>query len=236
VKDRLFSGPDVDEALAVAAASLGVPRADLRYVVLDAGAPGGRGLKPTPARIAVLLREPSRLASPPHDRPPVPAVPEDPRAGLRETVRAVAEAGGLDVEAEVEESEEAVVVRLHGPDVAFFLGPEGRGDVLRATEHLLQRLYGAALQPRALRLTCEGFRERRDQALAEEARRLAEAVRADGQPRAMEPLNAYERRVVHVALQGEPGVTTYSVGEGSARRVTVGPATPSAPEAPDGDE
>jgi spoIIIJ-associated protein len=236
VKDRLFSGPDVDEALAVAAASLGVPRADLRYVVLDAGAPGGRGLKPTPARIAVLLREPSRPASPPRDRPPVPTVPEDPRAGLRETVRAVAEAGRLDVEAEVEESEGAVVVRLRGPDIAFFLGPEGRGDVLRATEHLLQRLYGAALQPRALRLTCEGFRERRDQALAEEARRLAEAVRADGQPRAMEPLNAYERRVVHVALQGEPGVTTYSVGEGSARRVTVGPATPSAPEAPDGDE
>jgi spoIIIJ-associated protein len=92
------------------------------------------------------------------------------------------------------------------------------------------------LQPRALRLTGEGFRERRDQALAEEARRLAEAVRADGQPRAMEPLNAYERRVVHLALQDEPDVTTYSVGEGSARRVTVGPATPGAPEAPDGGE
>jgi spoIIIJ-associated protein len=52
----------------------------------------------------------------------------------------------------------------------------------------------------------------------------------------MEPLNAYERRVVHVALQGEPGVTTYSVGEGSARRVTVGPAAPGASGAPDGGE
>jgi spoIIIJ-associated protein len=236
VKDRLFSGPDVDEALAVAAASLGVPRAELRYVVLDAGTAGGRGLKPTPARIAVLLREPSRPAPPPSDGQGAPTTPQDPRAGLRETIRAVAEAGGLDVEAEVEEGEEAVVVRLRGPDVAFFLGPEGRGEVLRATEHLLQRLHGAALQPRALRLTCEGFRERRDQALAEEARRLAEAVRADGHPRSMEPLNAYERRVVHIALQGEPGVTTYSVGEGSARRVTVGPATPGGPEAPDGGE
>jgi spoIIIJ-associated protein len=236
VRDRLFSGPDVDEALAVAAASLGVPRAELRYVVLDPGTAGGRGLKPTPARIAVLLREPSRPESPLREHPPAPSVAEDPRAGLRETVRAVAEAGGLDVEAEVEEAEGAVVVVLRGPDVPFFRGPEGRGEVLRATEHLLQRLYGAALQPRALRLTCEGFRERRDQALAEEARRLAAAVRTDGQPRAMEPLNAYERRVVHVALQGEPGVTTYSVGEGPARRVTVGPATPGSPEAPDGRE
>jgi spoIIIJ-associated protein len=129
-----------------------------------------------------------------------------------------------------------VVVRLRGPDQAFFLGPEGRGETLRATEHLLQRLHGAELQPRALRLTCEGFRERRDLALAEEARRLAEAVRADGRPRAMEPLNAYERRVVHVALQGAAGVTTYSVGEGSSRRVTVAPADPGGTEAPDGGE
>ena len=138
----------------------------------------------------------------------------DPRAGLRETIRAVAEAGGLEVGAEVEENDEAVVVRLHGADVAFFLGEDGRGEVLRATEHLLLRLYGAALQPRALRLTCEGFRARRDEALAVEAHRLAEAVRTEGQPRTMEPMNAYERRVIHVALQSEPGVTTYSVGQG----------------------
>jgi spoIIIJ-associated protein len=243
VKDRLFSGPDVDEALAVAAASLGLPRAELRYVVLDAGSAGGRGLKPTPARIAVLLRD-----SPPgvgprreerdRERGAASGPMPDPRAGIRETIRAVAEAGELDVEAEIEETEEAVLVRLHGPDQAFFLGAEGKGEVLRATEHLLQRLYGAALQPRFLRLTCEGFRERRDLALAEEARRLAEVVRADGQPREMEPLNAYERRVVHVALQGEPGVVTFSVGEGSSRRVTVAPAAPAGPvpEAPDGGE
>jgi spoIIIJ-associated protein len=238
VKDRLFSGLDVEEALAVAAASLGLPRAELRYVVLDPGTAGGRGLKPTPARIAVLLREPSRSVSAPREEETAPPAPPDPRAGLRETIRAVAEAGGLDVEPEFEESDEALLVRLRGPDQAFFLGPGGQGEVLRATEHLLQRLYGAALSPRFLRLTCEGFRERRDQALAEEARRLAEAVRADGEPREMPPLNAYERRVVHVALQGEPGVTTFSVGEGSGRRVTVAPAPPAQPgtEAPDGGE
>jgi len=238
VKDRLFSGPDVDEALAVAAASLGLPRAELRYVVLDPGTAGGRGLKPTPARIAVLLREPSRPSAAPRSGEAAPAPPPDPRARLRETIRAIAEAGGLDVEAELEETDEALVVRLRGPDQAFFLGPEGKGEVLRAAEHLLQRLHGAALQPRFLRVTCEGFRERRDQALAEDARRLAEAVRADGQPREMPPLNAYERRVVHVALQGEPGVTTFSVGEGPSRRVTVAPAGPagSGTEGPDGGE
>jgi len=238
VKDRIFSGPDVEEAIAVAAATLGLPRRELRYVVLDAGTSGGRGLKPTPARIAVLLEDtaPRSAAAPPEPResaPPAPAA--DPRAGLRATIRAVAEAGGLDVEAEVEETEEAVVVRVRGADAAFFVGSDGRGDVLRATEHLLHRLYGAALQPRALRLTCEGYRERRDQVLAEEARQVAAAVRGDGQPRKMPPLNAYERRVVHVALQDEPGVTTYSVGEGPDRCVTVAPSEgrPPAPETPD---
>jgi len=238
VKDRVFSGPDVEEAIAVAAASIGLPRAELRYVVLEPGMAGGRGLKPTPARVAVLLPEPGRPVAAAGDREPAPAAAPDLRAGLRETIRAVAEAGGLDVGAEVEESEGAVVVRLHGADEAFFLGEDGRGEVLRATEHLLLRLYGAALQPRALRLTCEGFRARRDEALAVEAHHLAEVVRAEGQPRTMEPMNAYERRLVHVALQAAPGVTTYSVGQGSDRKVTVAPAGPrgTAPEARDGDE
>jgi spoIIIJ-associated protein len=242
VKDRVFSGPDVEEAIAVAAASLGLPRAELRYVVLEPGTAAGRGLRPTPARVAVFLPEPRREVAAGGGREPAPAgAPADapdPRAGLRETIRAVAQAGGLEVGAEVEENEAAVVVRLHGADEAFFLGEDGRGEVLRATEHLLLRLYGAALQPRALRLTCEGFRARRDEALAGEAHRIAEAVRNEGQPRTMEPMNAYERRIVHVALQAEPGVTTYSVGQGSDRRVTVAPAGPGAPapEARDGDE
>jgi spoIIIJ-associated protein len=234
VRDHVFSGADVEEALALAGASLGLPTASLRYVVLDEGMPAGRGLQPTPARVAILLPEPEGGSGPGRDEAPAAAPPGDPRVGLRATLRAIAEGGGLDFDAEVEDAGEAVVVRLSGPDASFFLEPEGRAEVLRATEHLLLRLYGAALRPRVLRLTGDGFRERRDAALAEEARRLAGAVRADGRPRTM-ALNAYERRVVHVVLQGEPGVTTYSVGEGADRRVTVAPAG-AAPERHDADE
>jgi len=235
MKDRVFTGEDVPGAVAVAAASLGVPEAEVRYVVLDPGSAGGRGLQPTMARVAVMIEDTTR---PPAGREPA-APPVDARAGIRALVRSVAEAARVDVWAEISEEEEKVVVHLRGPDHAFFFGREGRGDVLRATEHLLQRTYGAEFMPRPLRAECEGFQERRDAALADDARDLAGAVREDGQPRTTEPLNAYERRVVHIALTEEPGVTTFSVGEGAARRVTVAPAEeapPTAADAGSGDE
>lgn len=238
MKDRVFSGSDVSEALALAAASLGLPLAELRYVVLEPGTPGGRGLQPTPARIAVLLQEPQAggggAAAQPQP-PPSRAGAEDPLAGIAGTIRAIAAAGGLDLSVEVEAGPEAVIVDLRGADRAFFLEPDGRAEVLRATEHLLLRLYGAALKPLALRLTGEGFRERRDEALAAEARRVAEAVRQDGRARVMGALNAYERRVVHLALQDEPGVATSSAGEGPERRLTVAPAGAHGAPAPPGE-
>jgi spoIIIJ-associated protein len=229
MKDRIFSGTDVSEAVAAAAANLGLPLAELRYVVLEAGTPGGRGLSPTPARIAVMLQDPrasdARPPRAPGARPaPAPAAPADPRSGLLDTIRAVAEAGGLAIDAELEDGPDALVVHLRGEDRGFFLEPDGRAEVLRATEHLLLCLYGALLQPRTVRLTGEGFREARDGALAAEARRVAEAVRGDGQARSMPPLNSYERRVVHLALQDEPGITTASSGEGAERRLTIAPA------------
>jgi predicted RNA-binding protein Jag len=236
MKDRVFSGSDVSEAVALAAANLGLPLAQLRYVVLEAGSPGGRGLSPTPARIAVLLedvREADSRRPPaayPSDRGPRAGEPRgeareiEPRSGIRDTIRAIAEAGGLELSAEVSDGPEVLKVELAGADRGFFMEPDGSAEVLRATEHLLLRLYGAALMPRALRLSGEGFREQRDAALAAEARRLAEAVLGDGQPREMPSLNSYERRVVHMTLAEVPGVTTASAGEGPTRRLTIAPA------------
>jgi spoIIIJ-associated protein len=243
VKDRLFSGADVEEALAVAAASLGLPLSELRYVVLEAGGSGGRGLKPTPARIAVMLHEPrpneprpneprpneprpaARSAAEPQEAAPARAAqPSDVPSGIRALVGALAATGELALGCELEETEEALLVHLQGEGSAFFYGEDGKGEPLRALEHLLQRTYGEPLRPRVLRLRCAGFRERRDQALSEEARRLAAEVRADGQTRTLEPMNAYERRIVHLALQDASDVRTHSVGEGAQRRVQIEPA------------
>jgi len=229
MKDRAFTGKDVAAALVAAGAALGLPVEALRFVVLDPGSPGRVGARPTPARIAVLLDERVATGKTTDDEDDEGREGEDPRAGIRQVVRVLGEAAGIEVGAEVEEGRDMVVVRLVGRDRGFFVGEDGRGDVLRAVEHLLQRMFGPDVAPLPIRVECEGYRERRDAALAAEARSLAETVRREGRPHTMPPLNAYERRVVHLALTEVAGIVTYSVGEGAERRVTLAPAASGEP-------
>jgi len=230
MKDRAFSGRDVEEAVAAAAAGLGLPPESLRYVVLETGSAGGLGVKPSLARIAVLLDASSPARA---EAAVAPGPGLDPRAEVRAALRTLTEAAGLDVTLDLADEAGALHLRISGPDSGFFVGEDGEGAVLRAVEHLLQRVFATAGGEEPLHLECAGFRERREQALAEKAYALAAAVKEDGVARTTAPLNSYERRLVHVALSEVPGVVTYSVGEGSDRRVTVAPA-PSAgsPDAP----
>lgn len=224
MKDAVYSGATVQEALKAASASLALPAGTFRYVVLDPGVAGGPGAGGTPARIAVLLDGPAPAA------PSLPADEDlgdldedfDPRSAVRSIVRAIAEAAGIDFSAEIEDSGSTFKVRLLGPDTDFFLGREGA--VLRALEQLLQRMYGYDVEPQRILVDCAGYRDQREEALREQARSLAAAVRKDGAPRTTEPMNSYERRIIHVALTEEAGIRTFSVGEGSNRRVTIAPA------------
>jgi spoIIIJ-associated protein len=224
VKDPAFTGRTVQDALEAAASGLGLPVSALRYVVLDEGSSGGRGVKPSPARIAILLDAIAggRRTEAPPEAPPA----TEPRAAVRAVVRAVTDAAGLDLSADFQEEKGGLSVRLAGRDTAFILGDDGEGVVLRALEHLVQRAYATAGGEEPLRVECEGFRDRRDRALTERALALAQAVLGDGQSRTTDPLNAYERRIVHIALSGREDVVTFSVGEGADRRVTVALAPP----------
>ncbi|MGH7395624.1 MAG: Jag N-terminal domain-containing protein, partial [Candidatus Methylomirabilales bacterium] len=132
MKDRAFSGRDVQEAVAAAAEGLGLPADSLRYVVLDPGSPGGRGVKPSPARIAVLLdaSAPDARGGAAPSRDPAQRV--DARAEVRGVLRALTEAAGLDVGVELTGGAGTVQVRLSGRDTGFFLGADHEGAVLRA--------------------------------------------------------------------------------------------------------
>jgi spoIIIJ-associated protein len=234
MKDPVFSGRDVADAVQVASRSLGLPAETLRYVVLERGAAGGLGVGGTPALIAVLLEggagggagaRGARGAARPEE-------PRRPRALLTSLVRDLGRAAGLELTADLEETEEGLLLRLGGADRDFFL--EEDGEVLKALEHVLHKVAQSENEPRRLIVECEGFRTRRDDALRRRALLLAEQVKADGQARRTEPLNSYERRIVHVTLAEVEGVKTFSVGEGADRRVTVASAdAPSGEPGPD---
>lgn len=221
MKDPVYSGRDVPEAVAAAATALGVAPAAIRYVILDEGRQGSLGVASDPARIAVLLDDLRKSLSPEAPQESEDEEDVDPVEGTQAAIRALIRAADLEVDVAVSLDDDALRVRLSGPDRAFFLDDDGA--VLEALEHLLQRMYAYLLPSRRLLVDCEGHRETRDEALRQKALGLAAAVRADGTARVTDPLNAYERRIVHMALAEEPGLTTYSVGEGAGRRVTIAP-------------
>lgn len=225
MKDPVFTGKDVGEALRLASRTLSVAQDALRYVVLDPGSAGGRGLSPTEARIAVLfeLSQPAAAAQVSEARVHTPRrATGDPGSDVREIVRRMAAASGQELDVELREGRDTLDVHLVGPGTAIFF--DETGEALTALEYLFDRMYGRDLDPLRVRVTCAGFREHREDYLQRRARELAMLVRAEGTPRVTEPMNSYERRIVHVALEQEPGVTTYSVGEGRERRVTIAPS------------
>ena len=224
MKDALFSGPDIAAALDSASRALGIPTADLRYVVLQEASGGRLGLQAQPARIAIMMDARGRAAG----EGVAPAGDQeedfpDLLDQIAELSRQLAEETGLDIAIKTSDNDGRVEVRFEGADAAGLLGDEG---VAAAFEHILRRW--ADRNGDEIRIAGAGHRERRDEALRQRALRLAEEVRVDGQPRRVEGLNSYERRIVHVALEGAEGVETFSVGEGMERRVVIAPrvATP----------
>lgn len=221
MKDRVFEGPDVPRALVAASVGLGLPVARLRYVVLEEGSPATATAPAATARIVVLLDATEAAPAGSRAQPPVATAQRsagDAKPRLRRLVAAVAEAAGEPLDVVFEDGDATLVVRVSGPGEALLL--ERGGEALRALEHLLQRSVSRD-EPRRLQLTSERFRRERDAFLRGRARALADAVRSDGVPRESEPLNSYDRRIVHLALQDEPDLRSFSVGEGAARRVTV---------------
>jgi spoIIIJ-associated protein len=213
VKDAIFSGPDVAAALQEASRALGQPVSALRYVVLQEAAPARLGLTSQPARIAVLM-DAGRVSAPAPAQEALPDLPVQIGAlGQR-----LAELTGLEMAFAVADKEGRLEVKVEGVGAAVFMGDEG---VQPALEHVLRRWAERTGQD--LNLAGAGHRERRDDALRQRALELAQEVRVDGQPRRLEGLNSYERRIVHMALQDAPGVETFSVGEGTGRRVVIAP-------------
>jgi spoIIIJ-associated protein len=100
-----------------------------------------------------------------------------------------------------------------------------RGETLRSLQFMVNLLVSRKVQkwPQVV-VDVGNYRQRRQESLEGLARRMAERVRQSGRPLTLEPMGAYERRIVHLALRADPTVYTESNGEGENRKIVIFPA------------
>jgi spoIIIJ-associated protein len=194
-----------------------VTREEVRVTVLDEGKRGVLGLGSEPAKVKVELLE--------------PAADEDVGV-LSEVARSALEAllTRMDIEASVETQVQPVVGEeetaapiafdIRGDDLGILIGR--RGQTLSCLQFMVRLIVGHQTKTWVpITVDVEGYRLRRCEKLNALAGRLAEQVRTRKSPFTLEPMLAYERRIIHLALADHPDVTTESIGEGEARRVVI---------------
>lgn len=124
---------------------------------------------------------------------------------------------------EDEQDEPALLLNIIGDDLGLLIGRGG--ETLRNLQYILRliivRRIGKWIN---VIVDVEGYKQRRQNIVRQLARRVANRVMATGRVAHMDPMNSYERRIVHLELSKIEGITTKSSGEGKHRRVGVYPA------------
>jgi spoIIIJ-associated protein len=175
-------------------------------------------------------REGSRQRPPAEDRPNKDEEPmseasvQEQAEAAEEFLSGLVEAFGLSATVSSEEVDEAVEVRIDGDDLGLLIGPKGRTlwALQELTKTVVQRQQGGGLSTR-IRVDVAGYRERRRAALERFTKDAAAAVLESGQARALEPMGAADRKVVHDTVNDIDGVVTRSEGEDPRRRVVIAP-------------
>ena len=116
----------------------------------------------------------------------------------------------------------ATILKVSGEHMGALIGR--RGETLDAIQHLTNYTINRDVEGHIrVNVDAECYREKREETLARLAKRIANQVKATGRPRTLEPMNPYERRVLHATLQNNPYVATRSEGEEPNRRVVIFP-------------
>lgn len=157
--------------------------------------------------------------------PKTPRVPADPEEAKRRAVDFLKEmfrVMEMNVEIRAEFAEDTLSVEIEGEDMGLLIGK--RGQTLDSLQYLTSLVVnkGKASYVR-VKLDTEDYRSRRKATLENLAKNIAMKVKKTRRPVFLEPMNPYERRIIHSALQNDPYVTTHSEGDEPNRRVVVTP-------------
>lgn len=134
----------------------------------------------------------------------------------------------LDLQLRTEENEQQVIVRLYGRDARRLI--DGHGELIDAVQVLANKAMVGRRIEKEIELDCQEFKGRRTEELEQKAREVAERVRRDHREQLLPAMTPIERRIVHLALRDEQGVTTVSRGDGFYKRVAIIPRSAEEPQ------
>jgi spoIIIJ-associated protein len=127
---------------------------------------------------------------------------------------------GLGLEARVETNADGTRINLEGDGAEVLLAKKGEG--LQALQHITDSAFRRQLgEQKRLLIDCMDFRKGKDNELKAMAKFLAEKAKLSGVEQSIGPLNAYERRLVHLAVAEIPDVTSESIGDAAVKTVTI---------------
>ena len=200
--ENIFTGKTVEEAVKIGLETLGVKESDVEVEVLDEGKKRLIGSKPAQVRLTVIERTDGERAV--------------------EFLEGLFPLIGADATAQLKSEDEKIVIELTAASAKSIIGR--RGEIIDAVQTLAGAVANIGRKDyKRVVVDCENYREDREETLKRVANKLAaKAVRLGKRVR-LEPMNPYERRIIHSALMDNPDVTTKSEGKEPGRFVVIIP-------------
>lgn len=233
-----ISGRSVEEAIEAALQKLGLPRSQVQIEVLQEARRGILGFGAGEARVRVtpLGASPAPVVTPAPEKAPAPVPPPPAPEGVAAAAGAVPSVARevteqllalMKVSATVEvqspaERESPEILNIVLDDPGMLIGR--RGQTLSALQYLVNFIASRKLKGEVRTIIdVAGYRMRRQEDLKNMAIRIADLVRANRRSITLEPMLAWERRIVHLTLKDDPDVNTGSIGYGERRKVVISP-------------
>ena len=198
-----FSAKTVDDAITEACQKLTVTSDKLEYEVVVEGSSGFLGIGAKPAVIKARIKN---------------SVADKAKEFLKEVFDAMNIVVVIDVK--YDEENRNIDIELSGDEMGVLIGK--RGQTLDSLQYLVSLVVNKDEDEYIrVKVDTEDYRKRRKETLENLAKNIAYKVKRTKRPVSLEPMNPYERRIIHSALQNDKYVTTHSEGEEPFRRVVV---------------
>ena len=236
IKTLEKSGRTEDDAINAALKELGLDRDDVSVEIVERAKSGFLGIGASPAVVRVSYEAPDEESAPSAASAPVsakaaekaapaaaPAAADEPAeyAAIRAFLTGLLDRMGVKADIAIAPRENGGInVDLSGSSMGAIIGR--RGETLDAIQHLTNYVVNRGSDTHLhISVDAENYRSKREESLTKLAEKMAEKAIKYKRSMALEPMNSYERHVIHTALQNYEGVTTSSTGVEPNRRVVV---------------